>query len=298
MPRQITEAEARRRLAALIPPMDVYDEYVSREVWGTKDMLAFQKARELQVNILMYGDTGAGKSMAVEAFHAYHQMPLIMVNCNGGIDPNTFFGMLEMGEDGIIRWVDSDITLGMEYGPAGIFLDECNFTPPKTFSALHSALRQRYFTILERNNEKRYVHDESWFIGAYNPEDSYTGTRPLNPAFRNRFAVKIPWDYDRSVEAELTSLPIMLDIAYNLRDQRREGRGDFDTPVSTNMLMEFEELGMEISVDFAVGNFIAAFAVDEQDAVKEVLKNERHNIDAQFAELRQRIDDMNKKGAK
>lgn len=299
------EAEARKRLAALIPPMEKAPaenggEYFSRDLWGVKDMIVFQKSHNLQKNLMMFGDTGAGKSMSVEAYCALNQIPLVVVNCHGGIDPNTFWGMLEQDPvTKVIRWVDSDITIAMEWGPAVIFFDEVNFTPPRTFSVFHSALRQRFFTILERNNERREVHDGTWFVAAYNPDDRYEGTRPLNKAFKNRFPVKIEWEYDPDIEAQLSSLPVLQDIAKNLRDRAKESNGgDFETPVATNMLVEFEDIaldyqedfGTKVAIDFAIGNFVAAFNSDEKDAVRTILNNERSVIDRQFSDFLKSLD--------
>jgi hypothetical protein len=287
--------EARALLSLLIPPMDKYNDYISRDLRGVTaqrradgrvlggDLIVFEKAHLLQKNMIMKGDTGAGKSMAVEAYCAFFQTPLVVIDCHGGIDPNTFWGMLEQDpETKVIRWVDSNISLAMEHGPAVIFFDEVNFTPPRTFSVFHRALRQRSFSILERNNENRQVHPGTWFVAAYNPDDKYEGTRPLNKAFKNRFPMKFKWDYDPAAEKKLCSLPVMLEVATNLRQRRAEGQGEFETPVSTNMLIEFEDLcldywdmGHELAIDFAIANFVEAFEEDEQDSVSKVLNNNR-----------------------
>jgi len=291
------EPTVEERLAALIPDKSKSiredgGDYYTRLIHGVRDIDVFETTRQLKRNLLMYGDTGAGKSMAVEAYAAYYELPLVVINCNGGIDPNTFFGMLVQDPDTrVIRWVDSDVTIAMENGPAIIFFDEVNFAQPRVMATFHSAMRQRFFTILERNNEKRMVHDESWFVAAYNPD--YAGTRDLNKAFRNRLAVKVPWGYDPVIEAKLVNSTVMLELANNIRTRSKEGK-DFTTPVSTNMLIEFEELAVSLNTTFAVENFIAAFDEgDEQESIRRTI-NEAFitKIERQMGDLKKQIDSI------
>lgn len=291
------KATVSERLAALIPPMITYDNYIKRQIWGQLDMDVFEYARSVQKNMVLFGDTGAGKSMAIEAYCAFHKLPLVIISCNGGIDPATFWGMLVQDPvTGVIEWVDSDVTIALENGPAVIMLDEVNFTPPKITASFHTAMRQRFFTILERNNEKRMVDPTTWIVSAFNPSDRYQGTRQLNEAFFNRFALKIPWGYLREIEEQLVSVPVMLDIAEGIRDRSKEDRADFETPVSTNMLIEFEEFALDINVHFAIENFIACFKEDEQNAVREILDDHRLDIDRQVAEVNADIERMKKGG--
>tara|TARA_Y100000310_G_C20273007_1_gene618931 strand:- start:261 stop:659 length:399 start_codon:yes stop_codon:yes gene_type:complete len=120
-------------------------------------------------------------------------------------------------------------------------------------------------------------------IGALNP--SYHGTRPLNQAFRNRFAIKIDFPYLKEVEKELLVSGNLLNFADSLR--LRFDVGDLTTPVSTNMLLEFEEFAHNdtLGFDFAVENFIGAFTNEEQAVVREVLVMEGENIRGDLFEL-------------
>ncbi|NBO56453.1 MAG: hypothetical protein EBU84_18100, partial [Actinobacteria bacterium] len=61
----------------------------------------------------------------------------------------------------------------------------------------------------------------------------------------------------------------LLELASQLRAQTETG--NLSTPVSTNLLMEFEEIASDVGFDFACTNFIAAFSSDEQQVVQEVL---------------------------
>ena len=124
-----------------------------------------------------------------------------------------------------------------------------------------------------------------------NPD--YEGTRPLNKAFRNRFAIQLNWDYDTKIESQLVQSASLISMANALRAEA--AKGGFETPISTNMLQEFEEIVESISIDFAIDNFVTHFAADERPAVLQVVKTYRQNIidDLDDYEDDEDVDDTN-----
>lgn len=277
------EEGPQHKLAHLIPPITKADEYVSRMIHGVRDIDLLRYAKQAQMSTLFVGDTGAGKTSLIQAYAATERLPLVVIECRDGIDPNTFFGQWVPTEDGKFRWVESDLVQVFRYGGV-VDLAECNFMRPKISATFHSALRDRQVSVLERGGEVIHLHSDVQFVGDYNDGASYTGTFDLNPAFKNRFALKVPFDYDRGVEGQLVSMPILLEVADKLRERRKDG--DIDTPVSTNMLIEFETFAIDISQDFAVENFIASFNEDEKPAVREVMVLHAATIAEQLEEMK------------
>lgn len=277
-------------LAELIPDVAFHigdrdrgqSPYISRIIRGIRDLDLLKYAQEVRKNVLLFGDTGPGKTAMVMAFAAAEQLPLVTIPCNGGIDPNSFWGSYVFDEaTGQPKWQESDVTLVIRHGGV-LYLDEPNFMPPKTAAAFHPLLdARRMVTIMERGNQRVMAHDSTFIIGSYNPD--YEGTRPLNKAFRNRFKIKVHIDYSDEVEAKLVMMPVVLEIAHKVRAARRNG--DIDTPVSTNMLVEFEELAVDLGLEFAIENFIAAFEADERDAVKTVFEMYTHDLGLQLEQM-------------
>jgi hypothetical protein len=111
-----------------------------------------------------------------------------------------------------------------------------------------------------------------------NPD--YIGTTPLNFAFRNRFDIQIPWDYDDKVESKLVSSKALLVVAKQLRVEANKGQ--YETPISTNMLQEFVNFVDALGYEFAVENFIAHFSSDEAASVRLVFQTHEHNIKTDF----------------
>lgn len=252
-------------LAHLIPDTLFAEEYVSRMVHGIRDIDLLRYAKAARNNLMLFGPTGPGKTSLVLAYAATDQIPLVTAQCNGAIDPATFWGGYEMTEDGRLAWLDSEITKVIREGGI-VYLDEVNFLPPKVAATFHGLLdKRRQITVLEHHNEVIKAHPDTQVVCAYNPD--YEGTRPLNAAFKNRFKIKVRFDYDEAVERELICLPVMLQLASKLRLSHKAG--DLETPVSTNMLIEFEELAVDLGYGFAVDNFLNAFGDDERQSVTE-----------------------------
>lgn len=253
-------------MQAVVPPIEDYNSYISRDIFGVQDLELLAYAKTVRQNVILEGDTGAGKSHLIRAYCAQQGMPLVIIPCNGGIETATLYGMPVQDPDGRISFQESGLVQVLRNG-GGVFLDEINFMPNKVAAGMHQVLRERILVILEKRGEVVQISDDCQFFAAMNVE--YRGTHPLNEAFKNRFALKLPFNYERAVEEQLIYMPIMLDVAARLRASY--SNGDLETPVSTNMLVEFETFAVDINYDFAVHNFIAAFSTHERSAVEEVI---------------------------
>lgn len=312
------EVDQAHVLQHLIPDSIFADEYISREIKGVKDIDLLRYAKEARKNTLLFGPTGPGKTSLVLAYAATDKLPLVTIQANGAVDPNTFWGgwqpRPDLDEDAIdrflglyelvkakmpkaslaeimavatammdrsqLQWVYSDNALVVINGGV-LYINEANFMHPKIAAVFHGLDKRRQVNILEKGNEVLFASPELQLIIDYNPD--YEGTRPLNAAFKNRFTLKVKFDYDAEVEGQLVYLPVMLEVATKLRNSHRAG--DLETPVSTNMLIEFEELAVDLGLDFAIENFLNAFHEDERSAVRDVLELHKITITDQIAEM-------------
>jgi nitric oxide reductase NorQ protein len=262
--------------------------YISRSFDGFSDLDLLAYARSTQQNTLMFGPTGPGKTTCVYAFGAIHKLPVVNVACNGAIDPSTTFVRPVFAADGSVQMVESDVLTVIRKGGI-LYLDEVNFMPPRVASVLHGLLDdRRIITVAELGNEKIAAHPDLQVIATFNPD--YEGTKRLNQAFKNRFAIKMEFNYDREVEEKLVTLTSLLDLAGKLRDAH--DAGDIETPVSTNMLMEFERIAWDLNVGYAITNFLAAFASDERGAVSKVIELHDPMIREQMVVWGQEAEDV------
>jgi MoxR-like ATPase len=300
-------------------------EYISRMIGGYVDIdvLRYAKRCEPSKNVRLYGPAGPGKTSMIQAYCATDQIPLVTVNANGGIDPNSFFGqwvpkhgvdassilatmqdvrgtfprgtsddtilavtMAIVGQEKF-EYVYSDVVNIIRYGGM-LFIDEANFMGGKVSSVFNPlADGRRFITILDNGNELIRAHPDLQLAIAYNPE--YEGTRPLNEGFSDRFDIVVEVDYDHAVEEQLVYMPVLLTMADRLREAYKQGT--IRTPVSTRKLMAFEEFCIDIDLDFAIDNFVAGFHADEKQAVREVVKNYTTVLATEVAQMQASRDE-------
>lgn len=296
----------------LIPDPDVAKRYVSRYVEGVLDLDILTLAQKMHQNVLIAGDTGSGKTMLVRAYAATTQQPFVNMAGEGSAQPEDFFGGPAIDTlTGGLRWLDGPTLMVVQHGGV-LNMDEVNFFKGKVTAATHGLLDERgvltlnkhpYHWMSSRTGKYFITKEEATDLGdvadipvtgaayirratnllvvaTYNPD--YVDTAPLNEAFRNRFARQLVWDYDPDVEAELIESKTLLEMARKLRDSKK--LGTVLTPVSTNLLMTFEQdcVTDGLTFSFAVANFLNHFNAEERSAVEETLKAYRPKLMAEY----------------
>jgi nitric oxide reductase NorQ protein len=275
------KVEESEQLKSYVPDPRLGRRYISRKIRGMDDMSLMEYARDNAINVLLQGDTGAGKTALGQAFAALNGYNYYALPCDVSIDPSALFGKIFPTEEGTFEWVDGPVTELVRYGGV-LNISEVNFMPPRIAAALYSLLdSRRELPLLANKGEIIRPHqpdcwcdldpdecEERYLLVIADMNPKYRGTIELNAAFKNRFPIKVDWGYERQVEEKLVRSKTLLDIAEKLRAQVGV---DLRTPVGTNALMEFERIAEGISIEFAVGNFLAGFESSEQGAVKNIL---------------------------
>jgi hypothetical protein len=273
-PAPVTERTLQLHLAT-VPPKELADRYVHRDVYGQSDFKVFDFARANHINVLIYGPTGPGKTTGVEAWAAARNLRLAQVSGNATMEPSQLFGKFIPDGEGGFMWCDGPVTDVVRNGGV-LNLDEINFISPKVYTVLYTLLTsQRMITLMDHKGEVIHAHPDLTVFATMNP--GYVGTTKLNFAMRNRFDIQLFWDYDTKVEAKLVKSKALQAVIKQLRDEA--AKGSFETPISTNMLMEFEQIALsDLGFEFAVENFVGHFEEDEQPAVRMVLKTHESNL--------------------
>ena len=253
---------------SLVPDVAVANQYAHRTIGGKKDFEIFDYARRHNLNVLLEGPTGSAKTTAIMAYAAKNKLRFYSVSSSGGTEPSQLFGKFipdAKSGDGFV-WQDGPVTELFRNGGI-LLLNEINFIPERIQSVLFSALdARREIQLLDHQGEVIRAHKDLTIFADMNPD--YQGTRPLNAALRNRFPIQLVWDYDSKVEAKLIHSVSLRHLGDGLRAAFK--RGEIETPVSTNLLMEFERIASAVSVDFALVNFANHFHADERQVVDTV----------------------------
>ena len=273
------EAPVIHAALASVPRKELDERYVHRDVLGgVNDYKAYDFARANKINVLISGPTGPGKTTSIEAWCASRELRLAQVSGNAALEPGHLFGRLVPDGKGGFAWVDGPVTDVVRNGGV-LNLDEINFISPKIYTVLYPLLTsQRIISLLDHRGEVIEAHPDLTIFATMNPD--YAGTSRLNDAFRNRFDMQIEWDYDDKVESKLVNSKNLLVLAKQLRAEA--AKGQYETPISTNMLIEFGTFVQGLGYDAAVENFINHFASEEQPSVRLVFQTHEYNLKPDF----------------
>jgi MoxR-like ATPase len=287
---------------AYIPDEKYALNYVHRKVNGVGDFELLDRCFMMKWNLILSGDTGAGKTMLPMAYAAWNRIPYYSVPCDVSIDPRALFGkMMPTNEVGKFKWVDGPVTEIVRNGGVLNF-SEVNSMPPRIAFSLFQLLdHRRSLTLLEHEGETIRLHGpdcwcgggdgckEKWVlvVADYNPK--YRGTQELNAAFANRFQVKVSWGYLPEVEDSLVQSTELLSMVRSIRSSN-----EIRTPIGTNMMLEYIDIACTLGVDFATQNFVNAFSDSERDPVAKLMDVASENIKQDIAAIQsgKRPDDL------
>lgn len=273
----------RARVAALIPDARIADGYVHRDALpGVWDFDMLDEAIALEHNVLLVGPTGSSKTTLFRAYCAYRRLPLAVVECNANMDPKSVLGRTTIDpETDRPCWIDAPAMLAIRYGGSVLF-DEVNLAHQRVTAAFHGITSVMRRIDLYENGEivpaGRGGTGEAQPVllaAAINPT-TYNGTTRMNQAFRNRFPMPIKWPYLREVEEQMVASTTLLDYADNVRSL-----AEVQSPVSTNMLIEFERHVRAFGVEAACDLFVNHFDDDEVGPVQRALEANMRMIEAE-----------------
>lgn len=203
--------EAYFRVGSIRVPINVgndsqfipHEQFYVAPPQGYLEKLAYGIANNLPV--LLIGETGVGKTLAVRYLAWKTNNGLRRVNLNGATTVDEFLGKLLINEQGTY-WVNGVLVDAMQSGD-WILLDEINACLPEIAFCLHSLLDDdRMVVLMEYDGRIVRPHPNFRLFASMNPseEGRYSGTKMLNEALLDRFPVVIRMEYlpeEKEVEA-------------------------------------------------------------------------------------------------
>jgi MoxR-like ATPase len=259
-----------------IPDPKWAKEYINRYFDdGKSDFEIYDYALENDINVLIEGGAGSGKTMSVIAYASTRNYRYFNVSSNAGIDPSQLFGRWIPRDDGQgYRWQDGAVTLLVRYGGV-LLLNEVNFMPERIMTVLYSLLDdRREIQLLDNGGEVIKAHPDLLIVADMNA--GYRGTHELSQANNDRWKVKLEFPYDKRIESKLIKSKTLLDLAHKLRDQY--DREEISTPISTRGLVAFQKNAVGLGLNLAIASYVNGFDKDERSAVRMSIETMKVNI--------------------
>jgi midasin (ATPase involved in ribosome maturation) len=242
---------------------------------------ALRKGIELNLPVLLVGETGVGKTSYIRSLAKERGVELIRLNLTGQTGVDEILGKWLANSSGMY-WIDGLLINAMKEGKWIVF-DEINMALPEILSVLHSLLDDdRKIVLKEHEGEKVTCHENFRFFATMNPSDEYSGTKELNKAFLSRFPIINNIDYsteESQIIADRTGMKIehadkIVLIAKDIRDLKSKEKISYTC--STRDILAFSNL--------IVNGFSIAEAFD-LSIVNKVVSQEERTIIKKIAEL-------------
>jgi len=163
----------------------------------------------------LIGPSGTGKTHVVYLVAELAKLPLWEINCSLQTSVFDLFGRyVGLGKE---NWIDGQIVSWCRHGGI-LYLDEANMMKQDIATRLNPILDARgHLVLTEKDNEIVPRHKDAFLVISMNPyANEFSGTKPLNAAFRRRMSVWLNFDYmsagDKIDDKELALLTAKTNI--------------------------------------------------------------------------------------
>jgi MoxR-like ATPase len=247
------------------------DGYIARKIGKTTDVDILTTAYEHNQNVLLVGECGTGKTKIISHIAYKKQLPYARVNLNGGTTPDQLIGHFVPNGEGGLKWQDGLLTQFVRHG--GILaVDEINSCASEILFFLYPLLDdERKLTLVDKDSEVIIANKNFMLIATMNPAESgYEGRRPLDAGLKDRFHIKLFYDYDEAIENKLVKSKKILELARKLRFMR--SKNELSTPVSLRMLIYYDNNSELFGEKVAFDMFLNSFESHEREPIRNVLE--------------------------
>jgi nitric oxide reductase NorQ protein len=263
------------RGAALLPvPREEEGFWIAARNQERLGRIALRSERGEQVNVLVRGPKGCGKTTLARVFAARWSRPFYEVHCGSFVDAEQWFGKDRLN-GGETWYRKARFIHAVETPGCVVLLDEINRAHPEVLNAILGLLDWRRSMWSDDLTYEVSVAPGVIFFATINEGEDFYGVNPLDAAVRDRFPRTVRLDYPprRQEAGILHAHGLSLRLSEKLTDfahtLRKAGR---PVPVSTRqLLVAAEEICEGASLREAVETSVI-FGIDDVSLEKVALQ--------------------------
>jgi cobaltochelatase CobS len=163
----------------------------------------FLASTQLGMNVWMHGHTGTGKTTFAEQCAARTGLPFYRVNLDSNLERADLVGQIVLSQESgaTVTEFDEGILPQAMSQPCWLCLDECDSGRPDILFVIQRALEAKGLMLTEDGGRLVHPHPMFRFIATANSRGQgdeagvYSGVRPMNGAFMNRWQTQIEVPY-------------------------------------------------------------------------------------------------------
>lgn len=174
--------------------------------WNMDGLEAVATAIEMDLNLLMVGPTGCGKTSLVVELASLLNTPIQRINLDGDVRSSDFLGQMSLTVDSktgqsVTVWTDGVLPRAMRRGH-WLILDELDAAPPQILMTCQAVLEVGHRLVIKENSgEVIHPHPDFRIVATANTlghgdqSGLYAGTNVINEATLDRFGIVIEYGY-------------------------------------------------------------------------------------------------------